>query len=425
MKSLKQLREANAQMKDNLQTLYTEGADQALIDEQLQNLRMVQNQIDALTRDMEKQSKTTNPVLSPDSTPLNFASVIKAIANRERMPEDMANLDEEGRAEAKALGVTVENNPNTFHIPARALSSTQVFNTMTTDGASGGSAIPTTFEGYIDALRDATVLGQLGATILPSVQGRLSFAAEAQTAGATWLTETGEIPKSTQTMGEKTLSAKRLGVYIEVTNQLLSQTDEIFTTMIMNQMLNAAAEKMDHAGLWGGEANGPVGIGSDSSVPVLYAGQAADDTVNADGAALTRGDLINMIKTLSLNNGMTGSIGFATNAAVRAALQETPIISGSDQFVWDPNQPNSLMGYNAGVTNLVPSTLTKGGSSALSGLILGNFQDIIIGMWGGARVVVDPYTLSRTGKTAMVINHYIDVMVRRPESFVVIKDIVA
>lgn len=427
MDQLKKTREASSTMANNLRNLIKEGADFELIEEQMDHYAAAVSDYAIAKKQHEVRMKNVHqwePVGDYEE-PLNIAGAVRAIANRERIPDNMARLDEEGRAEAKAMGVNVDNNSNSFFIPARALNQTGVFNSISTDPASGGDAIQTGFGGYITALRDATVLGQLGATFLPTVQGRLSFPAEGDTASASWLAETAEIAKSNPTVGEKLLSAKRLGSYIEVNNKLLAQTDETFQRLLMQQMINAAAEKLDHAGLWGGESEGPVGIGSDSDVPVLFAGEAADDTVNADGAALTRGDLINMMKTLSANNAMRGNIGFATNAAVRAALQSTPVISGSDQFVWDAGQPENLMGYNAGVTNLIPSTLSKGSSNALSALILGNFEDVIIGMWGGIQILTDPYTLSRSGKTAMVINHFADVLVRRSSSFVVIKDIIA
>lgn len=427
MDEIKKAQDTVQMMHQNMHELIKDGASKDIINEQVDNIYKAKQKLESLKKyaanapswnPSERHEQHSNPNL-------NIAGAVKAIANRQSLPKDMEELNAEGMAEARSMGVNVENNANSFFIPARALEKTKVFNTVSTESNSGGKAVPSNFGGYIDALRNATVLGQLGATILPSVQGRLAFAAEGTTAGAAWLSESGEIPKSDPTIADKILDAKRLGVYVEVTNKLLSQTDEVFHQLLMQQLINAAAEKIDHAGLWGGETNGPVGIGSDPSVPVLFAGGAVDASTNADGAPLNRGDLINMIKTLSINNGMNGNVGFATNAAVRAALQETPIISGSDQFIWDPNQLNSLMGYNSGVTNLVPSNITKGDSTALSALIFGNFSDLYVGMWGGIQVIIDPYTLSRTGKTAMIINHYVDVMVRRSNSFVVIKDIEA
>lgn len=348
-------------------------------------------------------------------------SAIKNLISGNPIEGDAADWDQRGRDEASRRGVSLRTGQRSLVIPSNVL------NTVTTDTGTGGggNTIATNLEGYIPALRDATVLGQLGATFLPNLTGNIEYSAELATASAEWLAETGSITKSTPTFETRPLSPKRLGVMVEVSNKWLNQTSENFVAYLRQQILNAAAEKVDHAGLWGGEANGPTGIGMDANVTTLYAGDAADNSANADGAALIRADLINMMKTLATQNAMRGRVGFATNAAVRAALQEQPIIAGSDFFVWDANQQNTLMGYPAGITELIPSNLAKGAASDLSAIILGNFEDVVIGMWGGLELLVDPYTKADSGITRMIVNHYTDVLVRRPESFVAIKDVIA
>jgi HK97 family phage major capsid protein len=85
----------------------------------------------------------------------------------------------------------------------------------------------------------------------------------------------------------------------------------------------------------------------------------------------------------------------------------------------------SLNGYNIVFSNNVPSTLAKGGSgNVLSALIFGNFNDLVIGQWGGIEVLVDPYTQARTGTTRYIINSFHDVAVLRAQSFAAIVDIV-
>ena len=89
------------------------------------------------------------------------------------------------------------------------------------------------------------------------------------------------------------------------------------------------------------------------------------------------------------------------------------------------NDTNTLLGYNVASTTLVPSDLTKGSGSNLSAAIFGNFSDLMIGMFGGLDVLVDPYTGSSTGATRVALYQDIDVAVRHAESFAAIKDIIA
>jgi len=82
------------------------------------------------------------------------------------------------------------------------------------------------------------------------------------------------------------------------------------------------------------------------------------------------------------------------------------------------------LGYGVSSTTLVPSDLTKGTSSGVcSAAIFGNFSDLMIGMFGGLDVLVDPYTGSSTGATRVALYQDIDVAVRHAESFAAIKDI--
>ena len=71
----------------------------------------------------------------------------------------------------------------------------------------------------------------------------------------------------------------------------------------------------------------------------------------------------------------------------------------------------------------VPSNLTKGTSSGVcSAIIFGNFNDLIIGQWGGTDILVDPYTGSGSGTIRVVVFADVDVAVRHAESFSATQD---
>ena len=88
------------------------------------------------------------------------------------------------------------------------------------------------------------------------------------------------------------------------------------------------------------------------------------------------------------------------------------------------NDTNTLLGYGVASSTLVPSDLTKGSTSGTcSAMIFGNFADLMIGMFGGLDVLVDPYSGSTTGATRISMFQDIDVAVRHAESFAAILDI--
>jgi hypothetical protein len=113
---------------------------------------------------------------------------------------------------------------------------------------------------------------------------------------------------------------------------------------------------------------------------------------------------------------------------VRSKLKQTEKASSTAVYIWGDGQPGepgfgALNGYRAGVSNQVPSNLTKGTSSGVcSAILFGNWADLIVGEWGVMDVNVDTATGSKAGTTRIVVLQDVDVAVRRAESFSAMKD---
>jgi len=122
---------------------------------------------------------------------------------------------------------------------------------------------------------------------------------------------------------------------------------------------------------------------------------------------------------------MINSSAFLTNPKVIAALRTvSKQASGVEgNFIMDPN--GTILGTEVASSTLVPSDLTKGTGTALSAMIYGDFSQIMLGFWSGVDVVVDQSSLSTSGGTRLAFFQDLDVALRYPESFAVIKDIIA
>ena len=57
-----------------------------------------------------------------------------------------------------------------------------------------------------------------------------------------------------------------------------------------------------------------------------------------------------------------------------------------------------------------------------SAIFFGNWGDLMIGMWGGLDILVDPYTASTTGTVRVIALQDVDVAVRQPASFAAMLD---
>ncbi|MCX8017681.1 MAG: phage major capsid protein [Rhodocyclaceae bacterium] len=141
-----------------------------------------------------------------------------------------------------------------------------------------------------------------------------------------------------------------------------------------------------------------------------------------DGAAPTWSHIVELESDVAVANALVDDMAYLTNAKVRGKLKTTSKVAGQNGFIWE-NGDTPVNGYRAAVTNAVPSNLSKGSATGVcSAIIFGNFRDLVIGMWGGLDLMVDPYTGSASGTVRVVALQDVDVAVRYTESFATMVD---
>jgi HK97 family phage major capsid protein len=197
----------------------------------------------------------------------------------------------------------------------------------------------------------------------------------------------------------------------------MQQSDPSVEQVLRNDIINTFARRIDDAAIEGGATNGPSGIIANASTNVVAMG--------TNGAAITYAKVVEMMKAVEEDNAIINSSAFLTNPKVIAALRTTARqASGVEgNFIMDANQ--SILGTNVASSTVVPSDLTKGTGTGLSAMVYGDFSQIMIGFWSGVDVVVDQSSLSTSGGTRLAFFQDLDVALRYPESFSVIKDIIA
>jgi HK97 family phage major capsid protein len=229
-------------------------------------------------------------------------------------------------------------------------------------------------------------------------------------------TENAALGESSPTTGLVNFSPKRAGRFVEYSKQLIAQSSLSWEPILRNDLSTMLAVLMETAAINGGGSDEPTGILGTSGI-----GSVAGGT---NGLALTRANAIKLKTAVAVANADMGSLGWLTNASVRGKAQETAIDAGSGLFLWKDDQDDRFMGYNAGVSNAVPSTLTKGTASAIcSALIFGNFADSVLAQWGGIDFTVNPYIKDTEGLVRITADCFYDFGVRRAASFAAIKDL--
>jgi HK97 family phage major capsid protein len=282
--------------------------------------------------------------------------------------------------------------------------------------AAGGNLVSTDLMAgdFITILRDAMVLNTLGVRYLSGLVGNIAIPKQAGSGSAYWVAE-GQAPtESAAAIGQVAMSPKTVGAFTDISRKLLLQSSidvESFVSADLAMVLGLAIQRAAIAG--GGVANEPVGI---------LARIAASVVGGANGGAPTWDDVVDLETAVSVANADVGTLAYLTNAKVRGKLKKTFVDGpGTGERVWQKGG-EPLNGYRAAVTNAVPSNIAKGTGTNLSALIFGNFADLVIGMWGGLDLMVDPYTHSTTGTVRVTALQDVDVGVRNEESFATMED---
>jgi HK97 family phage major capsid protein len=251
---------------------------------------------------------------------------------------------------------------------------------------------------FIDVLRNASSVMQAGATMLTGLSGDVKIPKKTAAATAAWIaSEGGAAAESEMTVGQVSMTPKTLGAFTDVTRQLLIQSSLSVEALIRNDLTSAIALTIDKAGLEGaGTSGAPTGILSTSGVNTVTAFAAANPTF---------AEVVTLETAIAEDNALMGNLAYILPAGMYGALKTTEKAAGTAQFVIEPG--GTMNGYRAIVSN----------QATAGNLYFGNFSDLLIGMFGGLDIVVDPYTASTTGTIRVVALQSVDVAVRHAVSF--------
>ena len=250
---------------------------------------------------------------------------------------------------------------------------------------------------FIDVLRNSSSVMQAGATLLRGLQGSVVIPKKTAAASAGWIaTEGGASAESEFTSGSVTMSPKVIGAHTDVTRLLLQQSSLDVENLIRDDLTKSIATAIDLGALAGSGSSGqPTGIANTSGI----------NTTTFAAANPTWAEIVAMESAVANDNALTGSLGYICRPADFGTLKTTEKATGTAQFVVSPD--NSMNGYNVVRSNQVTS----------GDFYFGNFADLLIGMYGGLDITVDPYALSTSGGVRIVALQTVDVAVRHAVSF--------
>lgn len=336
---------------------------------------------------------------------------INAMANPgDRAAQEAAAFE---RSCSEAVGKKMGKTARGFFLP----SDVQKRDLTAGTGNAGGFTVQTDLRAndFISMLRNAMVIDQLGARMLTGLVGQVAIPKQSGAATAYWVAENTAPTESQQVLAQVTMTPKTVGAFTDISRRLLLQSSIDVENMVQGDLAAVLGLAIQQAAISGsGASNQPTGLLTAITASVIG---------GTNGLAPTWQNMIDLETGVAAANADIGSMAYLTNAKMRGKLKSTQKFSGTNGMpIWDAgNTP--INGYRCGVTNAVPSNLTKGTSSGVcSAAIFGNFSDLIIGMWGTLDLLVDPYTGSTAGTVRVVTLQDVDVAIRNVESFTTMVD---
>lgn len=269
-------------------------------------------------------------------------------------------------------------------------------------GSMGGFTVGTDIQGFVDILRNRSVVIQSGARTLSGLQGVVAIPKKAVAGGVQWIAEAGTGTTSEMTLSQITISPKALIAGQQYTKQLLLQGLPDVDSLISMDLADGLAIELDRAALVGttGSTN-PVGVRFTAGIGTANPGT---------GSAVAYADLIKFQTTVAAANALLPGFTYVTTPAVAGIFMGKSRFTNSDTPMW---QEGLLNGTVIGMPG-------KSTVQMLSGVMLaGDFSQVLIGQWQGLQIDVNPYSNFMNDIVAVKATLYADVAVRYPGAFAV------
>lgn len=367
--------------------------------EDLQRELLHQFAVGRSNKPLGEQQADANIGLSPRE--VRSYSILKAVRamvpDASKADRDAAAFELEcSRAAAEKYG----KQPKGIIIPGDVLAD-RAFGTGAAGTSGNGAAVIANnllSGSFIDILRKkAWVMKR--ARMLAGLVGNVDIPKQTASTQAYWVGEGGAPTAGQPGLDQISFTPKTVGAYTDITRRLLKQATPDAEAIVRDDILRVLGLEIDRVAIYGtGTEYQPKGV-------KLYTGINAVDFATAGQPSFA--EFVSMETQIALDNADVDNMSYAFNAAIRGHAKTTlkfPGVNGS-QTIWEPG--NTVNGYATDVSNQI----------ATGDVFFGNWLDLVIAMWGGLELNVDPYSLSTSGGLRLIALQDIDINLRRVESF--------
>lgn len=290
--------------------------------------------------------------------------------------------------------------------------------TRVLDTKTPGKGAETIFEQpgeLIEILRQASVLARLGARFLTGLTAPVAFPKHTGRLTANWVAENPgvDVAESDLGYGLVNLVPKTIQATTGYDRQFLVQSTLDAESEIKSELGIEHGLLLDRSGLHGeGAANEPTGI---------Y--KAPDVNVRAVGGIPDYADVVDSIGSVADDNALAGNLAWVTTPLMAAKLKQIPEHDtlAVAKWLWEGTfLDGNMAGYRAFASNQVSKTMTgsEDTGGAEHGAIFGNWNELLVGLFAGVEIIVDPFAKKKQGLIEVTSFQMADIALRHGESFV-------
>lgn len=348
-----------------------------------------------------------------DMSQFDLGKVVRSLVEERGLDGIEHEIISEGRREAKECGIGVTRGvtlPGFF--VKRDMTATGG-----TGGDQGGMTVATQKAGLLDDFYNASIMRQLGATVLTGLMGNFDVPRLIAGTAPAGKAENASSDEVSPTTADLNMSPNRLPAFIDLSDQLLMQSSSAIEAIVRGTLTSQMNAVQEAAFFHGTGTLMAEGIAATSGIGSVVG--------NTNGLAPVYSHIVGLEEAVDAQNAMLGSLAYATNGQIRAKLKQTSKqASGAEgNFIINDVSADVMNGYRAAFTNAISRTLTKGSSDVASAIFFGNFADYIIGYWGGLNLeLLRDSTNAIVGQHRLVATAFYDGGVRRPKSFAAMLD---
>lgn len=282
-------------------------------------------------------------------------------------------------------------------------------------GSAGGFLVP---EEYITDIKERimakSIVRSLGVTTYPMIGDTLNVPKITGGATAYWLAENTSITSTDPTFGQLVLQAKLLAARLILSNQLIADSNPAVESVVKRDTAKVIALAEDVAFIQG------TGTGAQPTGVLNTSGIASTELGSGNGATPTFDDIYNALYQVELANGLAS--GWVIHPRTKNTLRKIKA-SGSGEYIYNVapsvKEPDTLVGLPVKLTTQIPISLTVGTSSDCSYLLVGQWDEAVIGERAGMEFAAtnEGGTAFEYYQTWIRVIERVDFGLRTPEVF--------